>query len=242
MIHNNNPPPSWWNRVDAIMKGAGVPTRVWAAVAYAESGFQEWKRNTADPHGGSYGLFQLNAGGQGRGLSIPYMLDPINNAQISAPHLAYAVKRCGPDNMTCIALNSGHPVETGVMPNDSTSARFVALQAGLYQKTSGLTEGIAIYDRLTDGQGVPADPGTGGGLAGDIGAGIVSAVGGAIGSLFSAWDQAMIDTKGPPVMAIVGVMMISWGITIAALKTPPGKVAVAAGKTVATRAAMAAAV
>src|SRR6266576_1682329 len=102
-------PPDWWDRVNRIMNDAGIPTRVWAAISYVESTFAPWAHNTRLPDD-SVGLFQLNRNkGQGAGYDVRYLSDPINNAMIAAKYIGPAVKMCGPNNISCIAVNSGHP-------------------------------------------------------------------------------------------------------------------------------------
>lgn len=225
--------PAWWDRVDGIMRAAGVSTRVWTAIAFPESGFVPWAANTADPNGGSYGLFALNLGGQGHGYSVAYLKDPINNAQISAPHLAAAVRKCGADDIQCIALWSGHPVETGTVALPNALITNIKRYFGAGKDLTG----PQIYDKFTSGQGIPAvDPGSGEG----------GESGGTWWDGLVAWYQSIqwvpggipLDPTVPDggvgqaqdlstniMMLLLGIFLIIVGVIIAAAKSPVGQAA-----------------
>lgn len=213
--------PDWWDRVDKIFAQKGVPTRVWTAISYAESSFVPWAANTRDPNGGSYGLFALNLGGQGKGYQVNYLKDPINNAMIASGPIANAVKRCGPDNISCIAVWSGHPVENGQIPAGNP---LVSTITRLWQYAKNL-DGQEIYDSFTSGHGIPTDPGYVP-TPSDPASGIKETFNSIIHSITSVGATAAINMLAPTVMGFVGINLIAVGIILAALKSPPGKVVI----------------
>lgn len=216
--------PTWWDRVDQVMRNAGVPTRVWTAIAFPESSFVPWASNPNDPGGGSYGLFALNLSGQGSGASKQALMDPVNNAMIAAPYIGAAVRKCGADNIECVAINSGHPVQTGVMPSDQTLVKNIAR----YYAAAAGKSAQEIYDAFTSGHGIPDQPpGNGGGITGSLGSQIAQGFLSTIGNATRAWIGAGVKifilqhTDG--IMGTTGVLLIVFGIIIAAAKSPVGQ-------------------
>lgn len=218
--------PSWWNRVDEIFRKAGVPTQIWTSIAYAESSFVPTARNTADPNGGSYGLFALNLGGQGRGYQVPYLLDPINNAMIAVKYIGPAVKRCGADNIACVSAYSGHPVEDGSLGMGNALIRRIA---GLFNHAKTLASGQEIYDSFTSGHG--ADPGEGGG-SGENKSAWQRFWEGFWGGFGTGLQQPITgggtDAVANISMGVTGIGLIITGVIISAAKSPVGKAAISA--------------
>ena len=109
--------PGWMQQVHNIFQSQStpVPDPVWKAIMLWESGGNPWAINLLDPNGGSYGLFQLNLGGQGKGYPRGVLLNPVENAKIAAPSISQAYAQAlyfgytGNQAAEYAATHSGHP-------------------------------------------------------------------------------------------------------------------------------------
>ena len=106
---------AWIAQVSRIFAKQGVPAHIWEAIMYDESQGNPAAANLADPNGGSFGLFQLNRGGQGKGLTLKQLTNPIVNAEVAAPPISAAYKQAlkygyaGSLAAVYTATHSGHP-------------------------------------------------------------------------------------------------------------------------------------
>ena len=232
------PLPDWWARVDRIFAQAGVPTSVWVSIAGAESTLVPWASNRKLPDD-SWGLFQLNRnGGQGKGYTSDYLMDPVNNAMIAVKYIAPAVQHCGPDNISCIAVNSGHP---GPVP---TSDQRIKNIANYFNSVRGKS-GEEAYGIITGGKIQPGPPTQGTDpipteyvpkpegwpswipfpqipiphipTGEEIGAGVSSGISSGIKGFFSGLKSGGIETAAPVAFGVAGVSLIGMGLFAAAM-------------------------
>lgn len=135
-----------------------MPTAVWEAIALTESGLNPSATNLKDP-GGSYGLFQDNRGpgGQGAGVPVKALLNPVVNAQISAPSISAAYQQAKyfglTGNMAAMytATHSGHP---GFAPAGQLYPNPATVKPSTYQDfTQEAMKVGAAYSSITKGIG-----------------------------------------------------------------------------------------
>lgn len=163
----------WQSAVANIFAQEGVPAADWQSIATYESGMNPSKINLRDPNGGSWGLFQLNLGGQGAAykLNPNLLLNPILNSNIASPPIAKAYAEglsrgyTGANLAEYTATHSGHP---GYAPAGSIlppfywpSYRDYALEAsGVAASYNNIVSGG--YNSQVGGFGIPPNVSTGG--------------------------------------------------------------------------------
>lgn len=219
----------------------GVPVKVWAPIAYQESTFNPDASNTVPPDD-SWGLFAENRrGGQGAGHPGSWLQDPVNNAMLAAPWFQHAMSVCGPDDIVCIALHSGHPSQTGSAPGSALPGRIL----GSYNAIKTETDDASIYTSLMAGHTSGGGSSSGGsstglgsffdGLAQGLFPGLFGPSSGAVTGgnpvtppTYSG--SAFAEQSAPLIFGILGLGSLIWGIMAAAITSPPGQAAVAAGK------------
>lgn len=125
--------PSQKQQIVAIWAQAHVPSWIWVTILGAESGGHAGV--VAYTPTQSVGLYQLDTvSGQGRGYSVAYLQNPVNNARIAAKYIGPAYQKCllsiskTMDGMptvamqeqllTCTAKNSGHAGLVAPYSND----------------------------------------------------------------------------------------------------------------------------
>src|SRR5678815_2134608 len=212
--------PFWIPRVAQVMGGAGVPWPVWVAIAFEESTFNPDARNNRGRED-SVGLFQLNRnGGQGSGYSVEQLKNPELNATIAARYIGPAVQQCGPDKITCICVNSGHPGQ--VSQSDARVQRIkrtydVISKLDFVPAIQGLIAGM----KLPDVPDFPSlDP-----L--DMGRGLALGVGGTIReqwqNLLARPKDEIIKLVAPWALTMIGLSILFIGIFGLVVKSPPAK-------------------
>jgi hypothetical protein len=245
--------PSWWQGVMDAMRG--IPPAVWLAIGFEESSLDPRKSNTVPPDD-SWGLFQLNrAGGQGQGHAPAELQNPVTNAQIGSRAIRSAIAICGANDIVCIARNSGHPGY--VAANDSRIQRIAAT----YRRIQNL-DPVDAYAQLTGGQAPSEEPAPteepapsviqqigaaiGSSIGPAVGGGIVTgaeeAIRGILAGAFKGGKDQLIASYSAPAVLGLGIITLSWGVTLAFLKSEPGQVAISVARTAASAAAEGAAV
>lgn len=190
-----------------------MPTAVWEAIALTESGLNPSATNLKDP-GGSYGLFQDNRGpgGQGAGVPVKALLNPVVNAQISAPSISAAYQQAKyfglTGNMAAMytATHSGHP---GFAPAGQLYPNPATVKPSTYQDfTQEAMKVGAAYSSITKGTVGTGYGGLGGGYGGlsggYTGASASPASSGNIGS--SAWHSILTEVKNATSFQGAGVL------------------------------------
>lgn len=154
---------AWIAQVSQIFAKQGVPAPIWEAIMYDESQGNPAATNLLDPNGGSFGLFQLNRGGQGKGLTLKQLTNPIVNAKVAAPPISAAYKQAlkygytGSLAAIYTATHSGHP---GTAPPGKLLPPKGSRGYAAFAKEAN---GIAMqYDRITKVWRPATLPGTGG--------------------------------------------------------------------------------
>lgn len=155
--------PGWYWQVKAIFDAQGVPPSVWVPILNVESGGNP---QAVGDSGCSVGLFQANmCGGQGKGYTAEQLKNPVFNAQVVAPQIGAAVKRCGTDNMTCIVMLSQRPDPATYPKYEAARAAFERLGENWQSMLSeSLTYADDVIDKIpgavgnaaADALGIPA--------------------------------------------------------------------------------------
>ena len=228
--------PLWVPRVAQIMAKAGVPWRVWVAIGWNESGFNPFAHNkgTAKNPEDSVGIFQLNRnGGQGSGHSVEELQDPITNATIAAKYIGPAVAHCGPENITCIAVNSGHPGQVSEGDNRVQKIKSTYNFLGGFDFATGVGKLIEGSAQIPDAPSLPdlsnLDP-----VA--IGHDLVTGAGQAIRDWWHRLQEADREVKikmyTPVIGWATGVTMLGMGLYGAVVKSAPGQITTSIAKMV----------
>lgn len=105
----------WQAYLAAAAQRLGLPVEYAQAIVQGESGGDPTSAPKANTNGTrDYGLFQLNTGGQGAGLSVPQLLDPHTNIDVGIKPVAAAYKAGSSQGLVGYPLfkytadNSGH--------------------------------------------------------------------------------------------------------------------------------------
>lgn len=145
------------NYIKAAASKYGVPYWIAHDIALEESGGNP---NAVGDNGQSFGLFQLNVNGQGKGYTKAQLLDPQTNADIGVKNLAKAYKKSesvslsGFNLLESTANNSGHPGYLGVSKTQTVEPNYDANLLRVYQQQSG-TRGKA-ENVTSSNAGIPA--------------------------------------------------------------------------------------
>lgn len=225
------PTPAWWSRVKGVMDGRGIPVKVWLPILWAESSGNPNARNLGSPGHpeDSVGLFALNrAGGQGTGMSVSYLQDPVNNASIAANSFAVANAICArqgnANDLTCIALHSGHPTETGNLPpGNQLIANIRAAAQALGDPSSDDQAWSNVSHAQPGDPSQPVPPGTSTSTWSDWLTQIGDAIKGEASGAGQAVSDAQEKTVWNVILGVSGVALVWLGL--AGLTAPAVKIA-----------------
>lgn len=145
--------------VSQVAESYGVPPWIALDIMQVESGGNP---SAVGDQGTSFGLFQLHkGGGQGDGYPLSVLLDPVRNTEIAMSPIARAYRQGVQQGLTGYSLleytasHSGHPTETGYMPESYRQQLIQAYQSGL--GAAGGPGGI-VYMPLSSPTAAPPAP------------------------------------------------------------------------------------
>jgi hypothetical protein len=226
------PVPGWLAAVKILFDRLDVPWEVWVPIAWEESSLNPNASNTVPPDD-SWGLFALNRhGGQGHGRTPEALKNPVTNATIASGPIQNAVKKCGKNDIICIAINSGHPTETGTLPPGNPLPQRIART---HNYVKGKSFDDAVTGLLNGAELPPPDQGGGdigsqiGGLIRGWGTDFVRGVGDAIKDKWNSAQEADKDIKihfwSNVAGYTVGAGLVGFGAFSLVLKSPPARLA-----------------
>ena len=141
----------------SIMTAQGIPESVWQPIMQVESGGNAGTVSQESNGTTSYGLFQLNSGGVGKGYSSAFLLDPVNNAALAAaamknPYQQGLQKGLSGYALTqYVAFNSGFPTTAGVgsVSTDTVVSGYNTKLKAAYNTYTGATAPTAATQTTT---------------------------------------------------------------------------------------------